>query len=1083
VSDEKQADSNQAQDPELWFTNGDCLVYFYAEGQSTRGPSLRLWLADIEGSNCRPLLEKTCSKPVPDSPQDSASPRLTNFENGQGPPAQYEIFIPAPSHLNRDEAMSYHITTRNFFAWMFEKPIVGAHLGKALVGLLQRMNQWRPDKEENEDDFLAYIDHQGYTDFRECPDHALAVLHWAEECQHAELWTDSFVHCVGMNNQLVSSHEFPSVSRTTKAMITRASLDIAVRLDRASAELANFCEEDEVVNTHLQLSSSTLKHLERFRSFLHCFYVQRHGYWPPHIVRSSYGKIRPLPKHTFITMYTDFRNLYEYLVDTDADPDFQPEASRSLVNALTMYDKRQKFTPLPHLLPRLPKEDFEVAELRRKATFSVFGAKKLKKGKRAMVASSLASATNVGDMKVISSGIVREYALFEREYTVSESERISASEARMARWVLIYAILQTLISVTHAPPEVRDVEGVDYPLCAQTAGTPPWKSEKIERIDSKTSEPNSIAGTISKPSIAPSESLERSAQIGEDNTSPIPLPLNFTKIFSKREELQRPRTAPENSSAKAFSMQPFNLESSEVPKITPPTRKPTNKRASTPKPSKIPIPVARSRSSTPVPVKDLAVPSLPPLPPTPTTIATITPAQSSLSDLPPPSTPPPIRPRSQARRLVTRGEPVQCPQPQRLISYIEPILTPDQILEHISEDVSPINSPSQTPSAPSSPPSPLTPSHLDSHTPALTSSSTPTASNVPTPVPGRISPKLDYRKYSDPVMLPPVPPIPPTIAVANVSKCTRDSWQQAKTHSNQSSMSSIATETPAILFSDKTQSSSLSRKPSNTGRFSNSRQSKRSNYSSHSAHSSRSDQTFHTSTATNNVPPTPLTPISLSLVASYKPSISAAGYSHVPSPSNYSTSSSNDYYDAGPDDTEIRQFRALWEQHQFGDSQQFEDMIQCATSPSSLKAHARSASGNIHNINAEPKSPKSPLNFTFVSYTPSKDGWVPANSPTHDSAAPAPSVPVVRQAKKKANRKERGKSFTQTFLSSASSKNKKFKRVSVDQSSFSLSPTALTRPRHRRDPSSELAKSFRKEINWKQGPGWTGDVDDLLRGD
>ena len=39
-------------------------------------------------------------------------------------------------------------------------------------------------------------------------------------------------------------------------------------------------------------------------------------------------------------------------------------------------------------------------------------------------------------------------------------------------------MLQTLISVTRAPVEVRDTEGVSYPLCCQIAGTPPWQVSK-----------------------------------------------------------------------------------------------------------------------------------------------------------------------------------------------------------------------------------------------------------------------------------------------------------------------------------------------------------------------------------------------------------------------------------------------------------------------------------------------------------------------------------------------------------------------------------------------------------------------------
>ena len=69
------------------------------------------------------------------------------------------------------------------------------------------MDLYRPDREENEDDFLVYIDNQGYSDFRDCPDHALAVLQYAERYRYAELWTDAFCHCAGMNDLLISSAE------------------------------------------------------------------------------------------------------------------------------------------------------------------------------------------------------------------------------------------------------------------------------------------------------------------------------------------------------------------------------------------------------------------------------------------------------------------------------------------------------------------------------------------------------------------------------------------------------------------------------------------------------------------------------------------------------------------------------------------------------------------------------------------------------------------------------------------------------------------------------------------------------------
>jgi len=200
-----------SQDPELWFPDGDCLIHLYERGQSRRGASMRLSLAAIESSNCRPLLEQCSAQPVPEDPQLTRMSVASSVGDSFGdsyPPAKYELYISAPVHLSREEAFRYHLTTRNFFAWMFEKPMVGDRLGDALIALLSRMNDFRPDEEENQDDMLAYLDSQDYTDFRNCPDHALAILQFAEKSEYRELWTDAFVHCAGMNDDLVDSAEF-----------------------------------------------------------------------------------------------------------------------------------------------------------------------------------------------------------------------------------------------------------------------------------------------------------------------------------------------------------------------------------------------------------------------------------------------------------------------------------------------------------------------------------------------------------------------------------------------------------------------------------------------------------------------------------------------------------------------------------------------------------------------------------------------------------------------------------------------------------------------------------------------------------
>lgn len=84
------------------------------------------------------------------------------------------------------------------------------------------MNVYRADQNRNEEDVLTYMDGQGYTDFRECADHALAVLQFAEHFQIDELWADAFAHCTGMSVCLPASGEF-QVSRLSVGWIDLAN--------------------------------------------------------------------------------------------------------------------------------------------------------------------------------------------------------------------------------------------------------------------------------------------------------------------------------------------------------------------------------------------------------------------------------------------------------------------------------------------------------------------------------------------------------------------------------------------------------------------------------------------------------------------------------------------------------------------------------------------------------------------------------------------------------------------------------------------------------------------------------------------
>lgn len=157
-------------------------------------------------AKCQPLLDRFMVGRLAVSPSSKSISSEEEYFNQNT--KVYELYIPPPADVDRAQAFLYHTATRNFFAWIFSKSLVGHHLGGALVGLLNSMNQFRSAGEDNVQDIIDYMDEEGYSDMRNTPDHALAVLFFAEHFHFKNLWIDAFVHCTGMNEKLIASPGF-----------------------------------------------------------------------------------------------------------------------------------------------------------------------------------------------------------------------------------------------------------------------------------------------------------------------------------------------------------------------------------------------------------------------------------------------------------------------------------------------------------------------------------------------------------------------------------------------------------------------------------------------------------------------------------------------------------------------------------------------------------------------------------------------------------------------------------------------------------------------------------------------------------
>lgn len=189
------------QDPELWYRDGNCFVHLHEKGQSQREPAFKIPIRCLISAKCKPMIERFVDQSITEE---------ETSKNGR-----VDLYIPAPPTASREQALQYHIATRNFFAWICRRSMVGDFLGNALVTLVNSMHEFRDADADNYQDLLNYLDEEAYLDMSNHPTHAVAILDLAERFQFRDLYIDALAHCVGMSERLYKTPGY-SVSWTSQ---------------------------------------------------------------------------------------------------------------------------------------------------------------------------------------------------------------------------------------------------------------------------------------------------------------------------------------------------------------------------------------------------------------------------------------------------------------------------------------------------------------------------------------------------------------------------------------------------------------------------------------------------------------------------------------------------------------------------------------------------------------------------------------------------------------------------------------------------------------------------------------------------
>lgn len=110
-----------------------------------------------------------------------------NQESG----VQYKLYMDARSGGSKVDVLRYHITTRNFFAYLLRKPLVGFTYYQALVDLHERLDEYLPAGVDSAVALQSYLVMIGLVNVSNEPRAAAGLLAWSEDVRWNNGWREA----------------------------------------------------------------------------------------------------------------------------------------------------------------------------------------------------------------------------------------------------------------------------------------------------------------------------------------------------------------------------------------------------------------------------------------------------------------------------------------------------------------------------------------------------------------------------------------------------------------------------------------------------------------------------------------------------------------------------------------------------------------------------------------------------------------------------------------------------------------------------------------------------------------------------
>lgn len=109
----------------------------------------------------------------------------------QTPGIIHKISMDAPTLGSKIDLLRYHVTTRNFFAFLRRKPLVGFTFYQALVDLQERLEKYLPSFVDCASALRLYLVSVGLVNVSNEPRASAGLLAWSEDIRWNEGWREA----------------------------------------------------------------------------------------------------------------------------------------------------------------------------------------------------------------------------------------------------------------------------------------------------------------------------------------------------------------------------------------------------------------------------------------------------------------------------------------------------------------------------------------------------------------------------------------------------------------------------------------------------------------------------------------------------------------------------------------------------------------------------------------------------------------------------------------------------------------------------------------------------------------------------